>query len=176
MVQLDRINHAVNDLLSYARPSPPMFEEVCINEVIQKTLSLLMQQANSRMISFSHDLPSERIVMSADRKQFQQVLWNICLNGLQSMESGGKLSVVLRSVNATTIRIQIRDQGRGIPAEQLVRVFQPFFTTKHKGTGLGMTISKRIVEQHGGSITLDSVVDRGTTVTIDLPIHRTQTV
>jgi signal transduction histidine kinase len=168
MVQLGRVNHAVNDLLSYARPSAPVPERFSLNELIQKTLTLFSQQSKGNRISISAHLTGDLLMISADRKQFQQVLWNILLNAVQAVEGEGSVNVRSMAENHSVV-VQVSDTGKGISPEQLSRVFQPFYTTKHKGTGLGMTISKRIVEQHRGSISVSSEPGRGTTVTITLP-------
>jgi signal transduction histidine kinase len=171
MVQLGRIDQAVNDLLSYARPAPPVFEEVNLNALIQKTLTLFSQQLKGKPISIHTDLPNDSINISADQKQFQQVLWNIMLNGMQAIESSGTLSIKTRCENHHVV-VRIVDTGKGIPSAQLERVFRPFYTTKHKGTGLGMTVSRRIVEQHKGTIKIESQAGKGTAVIITLPEYR----
>ena len=171
ITQLERVNHTVNDLLSYARPASPKFDEVSVNELITKTISLLSQQVKNAPITISTSLPRIPVAISADGKQIQQVLWNIMHNAVQAIDKDGSVNVKLFQDNSK-IKIQIADTGAGISAEQLGCVFQPFFTTKHKGTGLGMTISKRIVEQHNGTIGIESIVGEGTTVTITLPHHQ----
>lgn len=173
MTQLERVNHTINDLLSYARPAPPAFEPVRVDEVIQKTTSLLSQQFKGNGITLSQDLRSDGAIVSADRKQFQQVLWNVILNAVQASEKTGSVTVASLRENSS-VKVTVRDTGKGIPPEQLEKVFTPFFTTKHKGTGLGMTISRRIVEQHGGTIEVASEVGRGTQVTIVIPQQRQQ--
>ncbi len=167
-VQLERINHAVNDLLSYARPAPPVFEKVNISELIQKTVSLLSQQTKGRRIDIETHLPEEPLSIVADRKQIQQMIWNIILNGIQSIDGSGKVSIGVFTESSSVV-ICISDNGRGIPADQIEKIFVPFYTTKHKGTGLGMTISKRIAEQHNGTLTVQSEPGKGTTVTLTLP-------
>jgi len=168
MVQLDRVNQAVNDLLSYARPALPIFEDISLNDLIQRSISLLFQQTKKKQIVFQTQLSTMEVVISADKKQIQQVIWNIMLNAIQAMETGGTLSISTYLVDSL-ITIQISDAGKGIPPDQLDQVFKPFYTTKHKGTGLGMTISRRIVEQHNGKIEITSEVGKGTIVTISLP-------
>ncbi len=168
MTQLERVNHTINDLLSYARPAPPAFEAVCVDEVIQKTAALLSQQIKGDRITLAQNLRSGGAIVSADRKQFQQVLWNVMLNALQALDGAGSVTVTSAREDSS-VRVTVDDTGRGIPPEQLERVFTPFFTTKHKGTGLGMTISRRIVEQHGGTIDVASEVGHGTKVTIIIP-------
>jgi signal transduction histidine kinase len=175
MVQLDRVNHAVNDLLSYARPNPPFFEEMDVTELARKTIGLLSRQTAGKEVTIAlegaNGTPPPRTVIFADRKQLQQVIWNIVLNGLQSLEGKGSVSISLAR-SEEGVRIQIRDTGKGIPQEQLSKIFQPFFTTKHKGTGLGMTICKRIIEQHSGTISVVSRPGKGTNVTIVLPLKQ----
>lgn len=167
-LQLERVDRAVNDLLSYARPTPPVFEQFSINRLIEKTVSLLSQQVNGKPITISTDLTGEEITLCGDKKQIQQLLWNLMLNGLQAIETSGNLTVSL-SREDSLVRIDISDSGKGIPPELHDRIFKPFFTSKYKGTGLGMTISKRIVEQHHGSISVSSQAGKGTMVTIVLP-------
>jgi signal transduction histidine kinase len=168
MLQLERINNAINDLLSYARPTPPQFEHASVNEIIQKSMTLLSQQFKGKNITIETLLPKEAIIIPADPKQLQQVFWNIFLNGIQAMDNGGILRVAVEEHN-TTVVIGIADSGKGIPHGNLDRIFKPFFTTKHKGTGLGLSISRRIIEQHRGMITVESVVGKGTTVSLILP-------
>lgn len=168
MVQLGRVNQAINDLLSYARPTKPELGDVIIQDVISKTLTILAQQPHGIILTIHQDMPTEPISIKADVKQIQQVVWNIVLNGIQSLRHTGTLTVSARSTNGDA-RIVFSDNGKGIPPEELEKVFKPFHTTKHKGTGLGMTISRRIIEQHGGQIHLESEVGKGTTVTITIP-------
>ncbi len=170
-IQLERVNHAVNDLLAYARPTPPVFGEVDVRNLIERTLTLLKQQLKGSSISVETNLDGRPMVLMADRKQLQQVLWNVMLNGIQAMDGGGTLTVAAQEVNAH-VDILVEDTGRGIAPDQLGRVFEPFFTTKHKGTGLGMTISRRIVEQHGGQIYVVSEPGKGTAVAIMIPVTR----
>jgi len=171
ILQLERVNHAVNDLLSYARPHPPLFEEVNIADLIQKTISLLSRQSEAKHVKIRTELSTGGEKISADRKQLQQVLWNLMLNAIQAMDEPGVLSVATGCDNSS-VHIRIADTGRGIPPEEIERIFKPFFTTKHKGTGLGMTISKRIIEQHAGKIEVSSLPGKGTTVTLHIPINQ----
>ncbi|MBI4549164.1 MAG: HAMP domain-containing protein [Ignavibacteriae bacterium] len=168
MMQLERINRAVSDLLSYARPLPPQFEAVNLHDLIQKTTPLFSHQLNGTSITIDYHEPDEQLTVYADCKQLQQVLWNVMLNSIQAMDQSGTLFVRTSKENGS-IRLVISDSGRGMPVEVLSQVFKPFFTTKHKGTGLGMTITKYIVEQHQGSITVSSELGKGTIITILLP-------
>lgn len=171
-VQLERVNHAVTDLLSYARPTPPVFEHVNLNDIVQRTCTMLSKQINDRQITVQMNLADDVGMIQADKKQLQQVIWNIMLNAVQAMEGPGILSLFSGKENGA-VKVVIKDTGQGIPPECLHEVFKPFFTTKHKGTGLGMTITKRIIEQHGGTILIASEVAKGTSVSILLPQYQT---
>ncbi len=167
-IQLERMNHAVNDLLSYARPTQPVFEPVHLHDLIKKIITLLPHQFKEKNIVMKEELFPNPILIHADKKQLQQVLWNIVLNGMQAMDHGGVLTIST-STTKGKVTITVKDTGKGIPPDQLERVFKPFYTTKHKGTGLGMTISRRIIEQHHGSIQVRSTLGVGTTIEILLP-------
>jgi signal transduction histidine kinase len=116
------------------------------------------------------DIPS----VQADRDQIIQVLINLVMNSLHAMPDGGTLRLSLDRENGH-VRLGVSDTGHGIPEETRSKVFDPFFTTKDfgKGTGLGLTVVKGIVEEHGGTITVESVVGKGTTFWIRLPVDRT---
>ncbi|MBI5470893.1 MAG: HAMP domain-containing protein [Ignavibacteriae bacterium] len=170
MAQMERINNAVNDLLSYARPSPPLLTRLDVNEVVRKTILLLSQQIKEKEIQLTLNLTSESATITADKKLLQQLLWNIALNGVQAMKGSGTLLLHTRK-QGSSVRIDIQDTGAGIPPENLERIFTPFFTTKHKGTGLGLAICRRIVEQHQGTMSIASEPGRGTTVTVIMPTN-----
>ena len=172
-IQLERVNHAVNDLLSYARPRPPQLEETEISDCLHKTLTLLTPQLSGKQIKVAVSLMEHDLYVLADRKQLQQVFWNIMLNAVQAMDNGGELSVSAYR-REHSIHVVVSDTGPGLSDEQLKNVFKPFFSTKHKGTGLGITISKNIIEQHHGTISLESVKNKGVTVTIIIPHIQSQ--
>jgi len=171
MRQMERVNTTVNDLLSYARPSSPSFEEIDLREIIERTLFLLSKQDIGKNVNAELRCADEAITITADKKQMQQLLWNIMLNAVQAMKGEGSLRVTVGR-DQDNVSIEIEDSGGGIPPDALEKLFEPFFTTKHKGTGLGLAISKRIVEQHHGSITYESEMDKGTKVRIILPLEQ----
>jgi signal transduction histidine kinase len=168
MAQLDRVNHAVNDLLTYAKPTPPAFTKISSSELIHRTLSLLQKQIQEKNITINIELSPVHDIIYADRKQLQQVFWNIIINGIQAMESGGTLTISSVHENSS-VKFIIVDTGKGIPIDEIEKVFKPFYTTKHKGTGLGMTISQRIIQHHNGKITITSLLGKGTLICITLP-------
>ena len=169
IVQLERINQAVNDLLSYARPADPVFEKINLNEIIKRTLSLLESQIKAENIKVNLSLMKNIPILTADEKLIQQLFWNILLNAVQSMKNNGTLTIKTEKENST-VKIEIQDTGKGIPKDNYEKIYKPFFTNKHKGTGLGLAISKRIVDQHSGDISIKSEVGKGTTFIITLPI------
>ncbi len=171
MSQLQRVNNAVNDLLSYAKPKPPVFEDVQIELLIDKTLSLITPLQRNKRINYNIMLDDESLVICADRNQLQQVLFNLMLNAVQAIENEGTLDVVVKKKEKSA-DIEINDSGEGIKSETLSLLFKPFFTTKHKGTGLGLAISKRIIEQHNGYIQITSEPGKGTKVKISLPLEQ----
>ncbi len=169
--QLERVNHAVNDLLSYARPAQPVFEEVQINELLKKTISLMSPQLKDKNICFKNDFANDLSPVAADKKQMQQVFWNVLINAIQAIDVNGKISIRTLN-NNSSVQIIISDNGKGIEAKELKKIFKAFYTTKHKGTGLGLTITKRIIDQHQGEIIFESEQGVGTTVTISIPIMK----
>ena len=177
MSLLQRVNNAVNDLLSYARPKPPVFETVDVNSLVNKTLSLITPLQPEKKINYNVVLVDESLIISADSNQMQQVLFNLMLNALQAMSNEGTLNVFVKKSERSfgkenSVEIEVIDNGAGIKPETLPFLFKPFFTTKHKGTGLGLAISKRIIEQHSGSIEITSEAGRGTKAKISLPLEQ----
>ncbi|MCL5028515.1 MAG: ATP-binding protein [Bacteroidetes bacterium] len=181
MSLLQRVNNAVNDLLSYARPKPPVFETIDVKSLINKTLSLITPLQLEKNINYNVVLSDESLVICADRNQLQQVLFNLMLNALQAMSSEGTLNIIVKKRESipesfrgkeNSVEIEVIDNGQGIKPETLPFLFKPFFTTKHKGTGLGLAISKRIIEQHNGSIEITSELGKGTKAKISLPLEQ----
>lgn len=169
MVQMERMNLALNDLLAYARPAPPKFDVTDLNGIIDRTLSIMGSQILRKNIDVSLSLDRQLPRITADKKLLQQLLWNLIQNALQAMEPGGRLTLTTSGSNGEVV-VSIRDTGKGIRESDRMNIFKPFFTTRHQGTGLGLTISRRIVEQHNGSIELASAENAGTTCTVRLPL------
>jgi signal transduction histidine kinase len=177
-VQVKRIEKTVTDLLSFARPQPPEFARVNLNEVFQAALFLVRQQSEAKRITFQEDLATTLPLVSADPRQIQQVLLNLILNAVQAMPAGGKVVVRTQGIKRpegpgegarSVVEAEVEDTGPGIMEDIREHIFEPFFTTKHKGTGLGLAIVRRIVLEHGGEIKVKSLVGHGTTFTVILP-------
>jgi len=167
--EVDRLNRVITQLLEFARPMTMHRAPASLQALIRHSLRTVEGQAREKGISLESDLPPEIGPVSLDADRIGQVLLNLCLNSLASMETGGTLRVSLGRAGRQTVRIDIADTGAGIRKEDLPRIFDPYFTTKSSGTGLGLAIVHRIVEAHGGEIRIDSETGRGTTVTLLLP-------
>lgn len=171
-----RISETVRGLLNFARPTPPKFTKISINTLITESLSFLQHQPLFRKIVADKALAENVPQITADANQMRQVLLNIFINAAQAMPQGGSLQVTTMKVKfEETVEVTVRDSGVGIPQEYVKKVFDPFFTTKKgEGTGLGLSISYSYVKNHDGTITITSEVNKGTTVTIRLPIRQTR--
>jgi signal transduction histidine kinase len=163
----ERSKHIIERLLGYARLREPSLETVDINSIIEDTLPLighqLMQDNVSLVKEYGSLLPHVRV----DVEQMKEVFINLILNSHQAMPDGGTLHIVT-GFRDDSIVIRVADEGHGIPEDHLNRLFDPFFTTKDGGTGLGLPTAYRIVERHGGSIDVESVLGKGSTFTIRL--------
>ena len=167
----DRI---IKGLLSFARPSPPCLDATNIEPILEEACLFLKEEmAKAKIEVCRHYWPGPLQVL-ADAQQMRQVFLNILLNTVQALPHGG--TVTLRTFPEppllpwTGVRVEIADTGAGIPAEYLRRVFDPFFTTKEGGTGLGLSVSRRIVAAHGGELGVESQEGRGSRFTIRLPM------
>ena len=165
--QIARMNKTLTDLLQHARPATPQRIAVEINALLEQSLRFLPRGEVEIVRRLGGALPCVHV----DPGLLHQALLNILVNARQAMPHGGRLMVETR-VHPTAerwVEIRVTDTGTGIPAEHLPRIFQPFFTTKAQGTGLGLAIAARVIEEHGGRITVDSVVGEGTVFGIVLP-------
>jgi PAS domain S-box-containing protein len=166
-----RIADIVQGLLGFARPQPPQRGPVNVRALVNDTLTLMAHDlGRSRIRSEAHFAPDLPPVL-ADAKQLQQVLVNLFTNAMQAMEPRGGGALIIRTqLGPGVVTLEVQDQGPGIPADLLPRVFDPFFSTKSEGTGLGLSVSYAIVRAHGGDLTLHSTVNVGTTFTLTLPV------
>lgn len=168
--QIDRLDRSVKDLLNYASPSMPKFEDCSINEVVEKALFFVTQQPKARGVRVIKELDEGLPKGLFDAKQIQQVLLNLFLNAINALDGKGSLEIKTYKSNENEI-VEVRDTGGGIPEEIIPKLFLPFYTTRVEGTGLGLSISKRIVEQHGGNLRVESKVGVGTCFYVVLPIE-----
>jgi len=166
--EVERLNRSISELLDYARPQKLQKVDVDIHNLLNKGVSLLCIDAEAAGVQMVTDFPNTLPMVQADEDKLNQVFLNLFLNSIQAMESGGTLTVsTVKTKNS--IKVIVTDTGCGIEEKNLGRVFDPYFTSKSEGTGLGMAMSAKIVEEHGGSITLESVVNQGTSVIVEIP-------
>ncbi len=169
--EIARINHIVTDLLQTARPHPPQVRLSDLNTTVEHAVMLGRQQALSQSVNIAfHKAPSLPEV-EHDGDQIHQVLLNLLLNSLQAIDVNGKVTVTVKPQGNMAV-VEVADNGRGIAPTHLPNIFRPFFTTKGDGTGLGLSLARRIVEDHHGRIDVTSAVGHGTTFAVVLPLQR----
>jgi two-component system sensor histidine kinase AtoS len=173
--QIRNIELLMKNLLNYARPVAAQPVRFNINKILEKTIYFIEKHP-----SFISGNPRKQLIRElddalpeivGDPQQLQQVFLNILLNAADAVQEGGTITIkTVHGKQAKTVTVVLQDTGKGIPAELMEKIFQPFFTTKGKGTGLGLAVSKRIVEEHGGSIAVSNNVSGGVTFAITLPV------
>lgn len=168
--ELDRANTILSDFLMVSRPQAPQRTHVDTGRFMEDVVRLVESEAHLRGVMIEVQMPENLPSLNLDIQQMKQVFLNLCKNGLDVMASGGKMILRLR-VEGDMVRFDVIDQGAGISAQDLSHIFEPFYTTKENGTGLGLPISHRIVEGHGGTLNVSSVEGVGTTFTISIPTH-----
>jgi two-component system sensor histidine kinase PilS (NtrC family) len=175
--ETERLNELINDFLAYARPSQPMKIPVLLRQLITDMTVILAADPRFNKVVIQNNC-HEGLTLLIDRDQMRQVFWNLLLNAAEAMPGGGtiKIDAMVGKDGEDAInpeekaKIVITDNGSGMTLNAVKRVFEPFFTTKAGGTGLGLATVYRIIESHGGTILVDSVVDVGTAFTIFLPV------
>src|SRR6185369_15948141 len=158
--EIGRLDYIVTQFLQAIRPSPPQLRLAFMNEVVGETLDLLRPELENRGLNIKEKLGRQMPASPIDAAQIKQVLVNLIKNAMQAMTKGGTLTVQTGSV-PDEVWVSVADTGGGIPQEKINRIFEPFYTTKQKGTGLGLMIVQRVVRDHGGRIELESNVGKG---------------
>jgi len=166
--EVERLDTIITQFLRAIRPSKPVLLPEQPAQVLEETLRLLKTEFENRRIVVSVDIPEAVPAVRLDRSQIKQVFFNLIKNALEAMPDGGALKVAF-GVGDAFVDISFIDTGRGIPAAEMSRVFEPYHTTKAKGSGLGLMIVQRIIEDHGGEIELASKPEEGTCFKIRLP-------
>jgi signal transduction histidine kinase len=164
-----RLNRLLTELLDYARPRRPEFLPIELKPLVDGIVRLLNVQANRKSVALETALPESLPQVECDPEQLRQVLLNLTLNAIQAADRPGAIHIEARSRDGF-IDMEIRDDGPGIPAEVRAHLFEPFFTTKHDGTGLGLAVTKTIIEGHGGQITVEPNAPRGARFRITIPL------
>jgi len=167
--EVERLNRSIGELLDYTRPQKLIKEDVHPEEVVRKALSLIRMDAESMGVKTEIHVTGIIPAIQADQDKLNQVFLNLFLNSIQAMEHGGKLDIQITNEGGN-VTFTVKDTGCGIDKDDLPRVFDPYFTTKPEGTGLGLAMSVKIIEEHGGTISFHSEPDKGTTVIVTLPV------
>jgi PAS domain S-box-containing protein len=168
--EIHRLDYILTQFLGAIRPAPLSLKIFSLNEVVEKSLELLRPEIENRGIAIKTKLARNLTATPIDATQLQQVVVNLVKNAAQAMTLGGTLSLQTGE-NADGVWVSVADTGGGIPQERINRIFEPFYTTKEKGSGLGLMIVQRIVRAHNGRISLESNVGKGTTFRVWLPLH-----
>ncbi len=170
--EADRLDRIVRDLLDFARPHEPALEPEVISDLLADTLHAVHGDRVPAGVQVDLAVPDDLPRVRIDERMIRQVLLNLVLNGMQAMPRGGTLRIraAVEQGQRPMVRIEFSDEGTGVPPELAPRIFQPFFTTKAAGTGLGLAVVKRFVEAHRGTITFQSRQGEGTTFTLRLPV------
>jgi PAS domain S-box-containing protein len=179
--EFKRIDYIVSQMLKFAGPAKPTFAVLHLHEVIEHSLRLVGPQLAGKKIHLKKTFTASPDLARGDSYQLEQALLNLLFNAIEAMSPNGELAVstdlapasgapdIAEAAKQSKLSLRIKDSGIGIPPENLPRLFDPFFTTKKKGNGLGLSITRRIIHEHGGTITVESEVGRGTTFTLLLP-------
>src|SRR3990172_3570289 len=178
--EVDRICGLINDLLSFARPSRPKVIQENMNDVVDGIARILDSEAKEKNVEITRDFTANLPTAWIDREQMKQVFMNLILNAIQAMKNeGGALSISTRFHSRDQsgqpgqfVQVEIRDTWVGIPEENLDHIFDPFFTNKDEGSGLGLSISHQIVQEHGGYIAVESKVGVGTSFFVNIPLGK----
>jgi two-component system NtrC family sensor kinase len=168
-----RAAEIVRRLLDFSRERPVMIQQLEINEVVRRTVQLIRNQKSFEGIVIVENMGENLPDIDGDMNRLQQVILNFTLNACEAMPHGGTLTVTTLQVD-NEVRLEITDTGHGIKPEVMERIFEPFFTTKPvgQGTGLGLAVSYGIIQQHGGSIEVESEEGKGTKFIIALPVGK----
>lgn len=172
--QSERLDRIISNFLTFAHPREPSFSLQDIREVIKNTLFLLEQDSRfTDQVELKEVYESILPKVYIDTDLIHQVLWNLLINSLEAMPHGGQIKVMVRKTNLflrDAVEIVISDSGLGIPDHELYKIFEPFYTTKTEGTGLGLSVVQRIIDDHGGTIDAKSKKDKGVAFYIKLPV------
>ena len=165
--EINRANKVIKELLDFAKPYRFNMEKIPVDSFLKELWSIANRMKEMKGIKVKLTT-EEKVYIVGDLDKLKQAFINIILNGMQAMTNGGTLEIASRSIDDSWIVIDIKDEGRGISEEMLNKIFDPFFTTKETGAGLGLSITYRIIEEHGGKIQIKSIENSGTVVSVYL--------
>jgi signal transduction histidine kinase len=168
-----RCRKIVSSLLDFARQSEPVKAKNNLNKVVTESVVLTRKQAAFNDVAVEESLSEDLPPINMDKDQIEQALINLILNAIEATDPGGKVTVGTSYFpDADGVELTVSDSGKGISEKDMGKIFDPFFTTRESGTGLGLAITHGIIEQHGGTIEVDSKLEQGTRFTIRLPLTK----
>ncbi|MDQ0268726.1 ATP-binding protein [Cytobacillus purgationiresistens] len=167
--EIDRINEIVGEFLVLAKPSAAIFAEQDVKVLIKDVVTLINNQSILNNVQIYVEFDSDLPMVSCEKSQLKQVFLNLLKNSIEAMPNGGNIDVKVKEKVEGEISILIIDEGMGIPKERISTLGEPFYTTKEKGTGLGLMTCYKIIESHNGQLTIQSEVNQGTTIEIIMP-------
>jgi signal transduction histidine kinase len=168
--EVARINRHISDFLKYSRPSKLELESLDIRAEAEDALRLVEGRAEECGIETTIVQENELPAVLGDRESLRSVFTNLVINAVEAINgAGGSISIKLSNPQANSVKVEITDSGDGIAADDIAKIFEPYFSTKETGTGLGLAIVKKAIDDHGGTISVASKEGSGTTFTIILP-------
>jgi two-component system, sporulation sensor kinase A len=170
LTEVARIDRIVMDLLSYSKPRKPDFVKTDLLAIIRQVISFVQNVADAKGICLALHEDGEIQPITGDENELKQLFMNLILNSVEVLTNKGRVSITVKETSDSTLSVEVADNGPGIPRDQLDKIFQPFFTTKKHGTGLGLATCKRVVLDHGGEIRAESEIGKGTCFRIDFPL------
>lgn len=169
--EIQRLNSMVDNFLNYGKPVKLNIQMISLTDIIKEVIALADEKLTEQRIKIETNFNSDIQKIPADSQQIKTCFMNLIINAIQAMPNGGKIIINMLISNGSA-SIMVKDTGIGIEAENISKIFEPYFTTKESGIGLGLALTKRIVEEHGGSINIISEKGKGTVATIELPVVR----
>jgi two-component system sensor histidine kinase HydH len=166
--EVKRLENFLGELRDFSRPAAPVKQEADLNELVRQVVMMMQDAAKDQNIQIMMQLADPLPLVPFDVNQMKQVLINLLKNAMEAMENGGTIIVTTAS-DDSQVMVAVQDNGKGIDPDILPNIFNPFFTTKKTGTGLGLAVINKIIEDHHGSITVASTPSQGTTFTVALP-------
>jgi signal transduction histidine kinase len=167
--EIRRMERSLQRFLDFARPPRPERRPLDLRLVVGRVLTLLQTRATRQSVTFDYRRPGFPMIVEADEDQIQQLVLNLVMNALDAMSSGGRLQCQIEHMDKGFVEVSVADTGPGISAELLPRLFDPFISSKETGIGLGLAVSFRIAENHGGSISAENLPGGGARFTVRLP-------
>ena len=165
--EIGRVNDIINDLMEFSRENLPNLSNGNLNDLIGECVENIQRPAG---VCITPELDSDMPEFLFDTSQIQRVLYNLVANAIQAISEGGTVKVITRVIESL-VEIEVKDEGVGISQGAINEIFEPLFTTKSKGVGLGLSIVKTFIENHNGSIVVESEVGAGTSFIVKLPIY-----